>query len=329
MRNNSTRAHWMVYLKWELLSAWKHRARGERTTTEAVPYAYGSAQVRLSAARRGDVVWVVTSPRFDQYRLPPSLIARLNVQKVLDRTRLADSEVGTYVPGYFQKKWRFVVLADRAQSRYFPLNNAYAILKQLTFTGNKKIAPENCPHCQKFIANQEQFYAGLPAHLQTVRRLQSGTEQALLDFAQKVQQGALIFLSYCRNEASTKVRELVEVLHQNGLYCWLDNLMIPQGVQVQEHRLSDVLSDGLRQSTLFLALVTPRYHQNKWTQREWQAAQSELNHARRRRAFHCVELLLGGEPVGPPQNTIAAEDLDRQNLAERIKNYLPKTNGVP
>ncbi|MFQ5771984.1 MAG: toll/interleukin-1 receptor domain-containing protein [bacterium] len=317
--------HLLVFLKWDELLAWKRQRKPDRSLAEEAPYAYGSAQVRISRARPRDVVWVVTAPRFAEYRLPPSLVARLQVRRVVDRKKLTAAEIKELIPGSFKEKWRYVVLSDREHSYYYPLNNAYKILKEVSFAGSSpKLDPENCNHCQRLLATKKQVYSGLPAHLQTVRHLIPGSETSLEKFAREVANGFIVFLSYRRKEASQVAKDLVEKLNEKGAYCWLDNLMIPQNVKVDDQLLTAVLADGLRQSTLFVALVTSQYHSNKWTAIEWQRGRKELNNPHRTRPLQQVEIQMGGKPKGEPQNIIPAARFDAEKLASRLLDWLPE-----
>jgi hypothetical protein len=318
--------HLLVYVSWDTIRSWKQQYPSGKVAEKA-PYAYGSDQVRLGRlARPGDVVWVLSAPRFGGYRLPPSLIARLQVAQVVDQRSPGGAKVDIPQPSAL---WRYVVLADRDHSRYYPLNNAYPTLLSLTFAGG---APglHNCPHCDRLVAAGKGLYAGLPAHLQTVRQLARGAETRLEAFAHAVAEGQVVFLSYRWVEAAPLAIALVERLTGQGVVCWWDHWMMPGRVtrgdiHVDEALLSAALADGLRQSTWVVALVTPTYHCSRWTAQEWQRAGEELNNPRRARQLRRAEVLLGGETSGQADLVLPAADADQ--LADQLLAAIEKDNG--
>jgi len=303
--------HLLVYLSWETIRHWKRDYPAGRVGDRA-PYAYGSDQVRLGRlARPEDVVWVLSAPRFAHYRLPPSLIARLQVDCVVDQR--APGTIKVDIP-QSSALWRYVVLAGREQSRYYPLNNAYPTLRSLTFAG---AAPglRDCPHCERLAAQGRELYAGLPAHLQTVRQLAPGAELLMEDFARAVAGGQVVFLSYRRSEAGPLAVALVERLTAQGVACWWDHRMIPESVargqfHVDKALLEAALDDGLRQSTWLVALVTPTYASGEWTAREWRWAGEELGNLRRARPLRRAEVLLGGRASGQADLVLPAGSAD-------------------
>ncbi len=314
--------HLMVYVKWSVIREWKRRRPSEEAdqTRPALPFAYASNQVRLfQRARPGDVVWVLSAPRFASYRLPPSLIARLQVRQVVDRQSPASADV--FIPEAVEGWGRYVVLANRSQSTYYPLNNAYRALLSLTFAG--KAPPlRDCPHCKRLYEAGRGLYAGIPAHLQTVRQLAPGSGGVMETFARTVENGQIVFLSYRRSEAGPRAMRLVERLADNDVSCWYDHWMIPEpvakgAVSIDDALLSAALTDGLRQSTYFVALVTPTYHHSKWTAKEWQSAVEERTNLRRRRPLRLVEISMSDKASGEADIVIQDEgtDLGEQLLA--------------
>jgi hypothetical protein len=321
--------HLLVYLSWNVLFEWKRRRKEEGadrvSVREAAPFAYGSDQVTLyNNARPGDVVWVFSAPRFSRYRLPPSLIARLHVSDVIDQDNLEeDSEVARKIPDAV-KKWRYVVLGDRSRSTYFPLNNAYSVLTSIEFGGaSKTIDPETCTHCRKLIASGKQIFSGIPAHLQRVRRLARGFGADVERYAAQVKRGRMVFLSYRRRDASRMAGELVRKLEDRSVYCWLDNLMMPRRVaggkiKLKKALMTDTLSDGLRQTTMFLALVTRSYNKSEWTSKELGLAAAEKENPRRTRPLKLVEVLMGGDPSGRADVEIPAEAMSAEEMADEV-----------
>ena len=303
--------HLLVYLSWETIRRWKQDYPSGKVGEKA-PYAYASDQVRLGRlARPGDVVWVLSAPRFARYRLPPSLIARLQVDRLVDQRAPGAVKVDIPQPSAL---WRYVVLADREHSRYYPLNNAYSTLLSLAFAGGAA-GLRDCPHCERLVSAGQGLYAGLPAHLQTVRQLAPGAETALEDFARAVAGGQVVFLSYRRSEAGPLAMALVERLTAQGVACWWDHRMMPGRVargqvQVDKALLAAVLADGLRQSTWVVALATPTYPCSRWTVEEWQRSGEEMRNLRRTRPLRRAVVLLGGEPGSQADLVLPAANAD-------------------
>lgn len=87
------RNHLTAYLSWETILKWKRRRQPDGSVAKTAPYAYGSDQVTLfHHACPGDILWIISAPRFSHYQLPPSLIARLAVTKVIDQESPQASE---------------------------------------------------------------------------------------------------------------------------------------------------------------------------------------------------------------------------------------------
>ncbi len=319
----------LVYLTWETLIQWKKERKPGRNINEDAPYAYGSDQIRLyKLARPGDVLWVICSPRFGPYRLPPSLIARLVVSKVVDQEDPKINERTIFKIPKASEKWQYVALANREKSRYYSLNNAYQALTSLTFISDKsKLDPETCAHCQKLIESGGELYAGLPSHLQTIREIAPEAEPIMQEFAAQVAQGRIIFLSYRRSEAGEVAKDMVRELNKGSVYCWLDNLVMPQRVAkgyklVDDDVLVSALRDGVRQSTMFVALLTPTYHSSRWTRLEWGEAVGEMANPRRARPLQLIMAKLGGKPPTPePAVEIVVGD-NGQQIADQVLNYL-------
>jgi hypothetical protein len=323
--------HLLVYLSWETIRRWKQDYPPGDQIGDKAPFAYGSDQARLGRlARPGDVLWVLSSPRFARYRLPPTLVARLQVERLVDQ-RAPGKEVRLVNIPQPSAGWRYVVLADREYSRYYPLNNAYSTLLSLSFAGG---APSlrDCPHCEQLVAGGKGLYAGLPAHLQTIRQLAPGAETTLEAFAGAVAEGQVVFLSYRWSEATPLAMRLAAHLSERGVACWWDQWMVPQCVAEEDIRLdrdllSAALTDGIRQSTWMVALVTATYYTSWWTAYEWQRAGEEMNNPRRARPLRRAEVLLGGDTSRQADLVLAAAEAD--SLAAQLLAAMEKSPRLP
>ncbi len=298
--------HFLVYLGWDTLLDWRKQRTVGKPIHEDAPFAYGSDQIRMQRlVRPSDILWIICSPRFGPYRLPPSLIAHLEVCGVVDQALLGPAKCTFIKIPKASEPWRYVALANRKKSRYYPLNNAYRTLISLTFVGKQStLNPNECDHCQKLIGREKrkpatELYAGLPSHLQTIRQIAPGEEKQLEEFAAKVVGGRMIFLSYRHIDAGEMAAELFLELEKRRVYTWLDNQVMPQQVtkgrkRVAENVLSGALSDGVRQSTLFVALVTQTYFDKPWTKLEWDEALKEMANPRRARPLRVLAVRMGG-----------------------------------
>jgi hypothetical protein len=156
-------------------------------------------------------------------------------------------------------------------------------------------------------------------------------------FACAVDEGQVVFLSYRWAEATPLAIRLAEQLSERGVACWWDQWMVPQFVAEEEilldrDLLSAALTDGIRQSTWMVALVTATYYTSWWTAYEWQRAGEEINNPRRARPLRRAEVLLGGDTSRQADLVLAAAEADclaAQLLAEMGKpHHLPPTAPV-
>ena len=82
----------------------------------------------------GGVLWLISSPRYGAYRLPPSLIARLHITEVVSN----DDQKADRIDPKVKRAGKWIALADRDRSVYLPLNNALDVLRELWFQGRSK-----------------------------------------------------------------------------------------------------------------------------------------------------------------------------------------------
>lgn len=94
------------------------------------PYALASNDPAFRGIA-GGVLWLVSSPQYGKYRLPPSLVARLQIKDVVAE----DDSVAEEIDSHVREAGRWVALADRDRSVYLPLNNAFDVLCNLRFLG--------------------------------------------------------------------------------------------------------------------------------------------------------------------------------------------------
>ena len=110
---------------------WRQRVLAERgDPTEHFPYAFASGDEAFPRIA-GGVLWLVTSPHFGAYAIPPSLVARLEVIDVVpcNSAQAQDLDIEVLRSG------GWVALAARRRGAYLPVNNALHTLQQLRFRG--------------------------------------------------------------------------------------------------------------------------------------------------------------------------------------------------
>lgn len=79
--------HWMVYVKWTTVIGWKRRMVEAREHGGIHPYQYSSNSLRFRQIESGDILWVVTTPKFNKAgrpsssgrARPPAVMARLRI----------------------------------------------------------------------------------------------------------------------------------------------------------------------------------------------------------------------------------------------------------
>ncbi len=261
------------------------------------PYRYASDQVRFNPMR-GDTVWVAACPRWQAQRLPPTLVARLEIiQDCIDLERDSDLEP---LDRAFTKFGRYLAKSDEAHAEYFPVNNFYATLMNLEFVGGRRLG--SCPKCQQVdLEPGKQLYYHIPYHLQSVRILAENGDSLMRAHAHAVTEQKVFFLSYRHREAELQVREFAAELARQGAVYWLDNEMIrcrartPQDY-IPRERLEQYLSDAIRQSFIFVAFVSPSYLEREWIQYELEQARQfvDQGHVRRVAAIYLAE---GDDPI--------------------------------
>jgi hypothetical protein len=103
----------------------------------ALPFAFGSNWRSFPKfIRKGTVLWVVSAPLYRrkdrrfEYRLPPTLVARLAVSSV---------QAGTKKPRPVRPEdYRWVARAGQRQSYYLPVNNAFYALTEVWFVNQRR-----------------------------------------------------------------------------------------------------------------------------------------------------------------------------------------------
>ena len=157
--------HWMIYVKWRTIVEWKRRMKPDREPGQReYPFQYASNGRSFREIKAGDILWVVTNPRFSKSgrpvtygrSIPIAVMARLRVRTVCCQGHDAARVCGKKLPGcsdvpnlkIHQASDRLVgdILvvgeadvddADPLEVTYPPLYNIFGILGQLAFQNKR------------------------------------------------------------------------------------------------------------------------------------------------------------------------------------------------
>ena len=283
---NSKKQHFLTYVLWEHILKWKRQEimAGHGNRNEHVkPYAFGTSRKFIfNKAKKGDVLWIFTIPKFSEYSSLPSLIAKLIIEKVVDREKDTDKETLDKIPKYIRdrweagnrkKSWQYVVLgkekAEENQSSYFPMNSAFFQIKSAVKPENrKKVTGENGKKNNSYLSN----------YFRTIRKIANRPGNSLLNFVNNLEKQKIVFISYRRGKGSKLVHKLVEQLMREKMNCWLDINRIPQEKDKKiefETFFRNELKSTLDECKTFVALKRSDYFESYWTKLEFNLATDE------------------------------------------------------
>lgn len=302
---------YLAYLLWNVREDWKRLGEQARDEGPLYPYAFGSNWRSFPTfISQGKILWIVSAPLYKgrtrrfKYRLPPTLIARLAVASV--QPGMNEPRPRQVLPEHF----RWVALADRSQSEYLPINNAFYALTEIEFV-NQRGRWRRIPRRPTRRFDPKHPYAHFPQYLQNVSRLAPGSERVLESLAWQISQRRTLFLSYAREESGPPrgdyAARLVEQLRREQFTPWLDMSFVPQLEQNERYvdrELEQILDDGLRQSTIMVALTGPAYRAHWWTRREWSLAKKWTDEGRLR----VLQIPVGDELMDPSLPMIQSSD---------------------
>lgn len=304
-------AGYLVYVKWQVLRSWTRKSRGGGWR---YPYRYATDQ-RHFRPKRGDTVWVVACPRWHRDRLPPTLVARLQLSK--DYVDLDTATDLTPLDRRFRRFGRYLAVADPDHSRYYPINNCYRTLLSLDFQTHRPIS--RCARCtQVEVSPEGSLYAHIPTHLQTVRRLTDEDVRRLNEYAEATERGQVVFISYRHGESDDLVRAFADEVGRQGAAYWLDEEMILYQAKAEQdwlprERLEQMLSDAIQQAYIFVAFASPTYLESDWVRYEIERARffADQGHVRRLVAVNTVE------PAAPLDFTAELRDVSQEVEKDR------------
>lgn len=355
---SGARSHWMVFVKWATIIRWKRdHVRGAVPGEGVYPYQYSSDSVRFLEIEQGDILWVVTTPRFGSRgqpsmsgrARPPAVMARLRVDQLCchrkhDLERRDDNKATVCLgkldlcedPGVLEggvhhasDAWSIVAIGERDKKKdrdplqvtYPPLYNFFGVLPRLRFT--TKRGETDLSDYLEFVAAQDYLtpaqqeakrggrtvrnpgpYAPLGQILQTPRRLTADAARAMDEIHERAVRGNRVFFSYkwqdveaiARTQRRSRVAwigELSRRLDDAGYSSWIDHLQLPEGDV--DGLLDEVLQDAVRQSVLFVALLSPNYGTGT-TLEEWRSSRERAADDKYEHGLVPIVLECGGEP---------------------------------
>jgi hypothetical protein len=283
--------HIAKYVKWERVESWKDRVRvaGDRAK-DGYPYAFASEDDAFLGFV-GDILWLVTLPRYGGYRQAPSLVARLGIvcaAKNDGSGRFAGVDPEVSASG------SNIVFADPKASQYLPLNNMFRTMLGLEFISSAPNIAHTYAKRDRSRDAKRGPYFSLAQHFRKHRFLTASSAAKLERYADAVREGRRVFLSYKRSdfplgldERRSWPEELSDQLTKRDITCWWDRWNLPQddADQLGNGLLAGLLDDAVQQATWFVALVGPGYlgaGDDSWPRQEWRKAGAELGAVERR-----------------------------------------------
>ena len=357
-------AHWMVLVNWNTIAHWKSSVKSAKLPGSSLhPYQYGSSQGRFTEIAAGDVLWILATPRFSPKdrpksrgrARPPAVMARLRVETVCCND--PESKSCKNIPecknkvSIFSDGWPIVVFgekdiekeeADPLKTTYPALYNAYGVMSRLRFQTKKGITCLD--HRLNAIETKSDKYwddngpyGRLAQSFQRLRKLTDESAEVMDELHKRAVLGRRVFFSYrwadtedlAIKEGKSRgewIRELNLALDEENLVPWLDHHQLaPEGPDTG--LLEELLSDAVRQATLFVALVTPNYGvEGSWSATEWTFAGELQNRLGKDGDFknevRRIAINLGGDlsrlEDGIPFEVVAVADQRIETIAEAI-----------
>ncbi len=303
--------HYVAYLRWDVREDWKRLGEQARDGGPLYPFAFGSGlRWFKKLIKDGTILWIVSAPLYKsrarrfEYRLPPTLIARLTVASVKDGSNEPQPRKA------HPEQYRYVAKADRGRSCYLPVNNAFYALTEIEFV-NQRGGRRRIPRQPTGRFDPKHPYAHIPQYLQNVSRLAPGSEQVLESLAAQVRGHRTLFLSYAREESGpgkgNYAARLIEQLRREQFAPWLDMTFVPQlepDERYVDRELEQILDDGMRQSSILVALTGPVYRSHPWTRREWSLAKKWADEG----SLQLLQVPVGGELMDPSLPSVQPSD---------------------
>ena len=357
-----TQAHWTIFVDWKTVIGWKQEMRDARATGSGIyPYQYGSSQERFTDIKKGDVLWVFATPRYGKRgnatatgrARPPAVLARLRVKAVCCHqpgcAKCRELPPCDYRAHPSSSLWPILVIGEKDPEEetpdpywetYPPLYNAFSVMRKLAF--DTKGGETNLQALLERIEQGDEAtwgtagpYGGFGQSLQRLRKLSLSAAGEMDKLHRRAVEGRRVFFSYRWMDVEDLARKsgldrrswigrLHHALEELEMVPWLDHHQLaPQGPDTG--LLEELLSDAVRQATLFVAFATPSYGApGSWSAAEWIHAgkQRQKVGTRSLQQIPRLALLCGGDPAllddGRPSRRIELVDTRPEAVASVI-----------
>ncbi len=281
-KNNQHKAHFIVYVRWDIILDWKGNEIVENKLSKnehLKPYAYGTGARGISEkVKKGDILWIFTIPIYGNFSSFPSVVAMLTVDEVIDQENEKNKDKLARIPGYIRKHWdpdkkkgwKYAIIGNKDESHYFPLNNAYDLI-------TKKILKDKSCILEKRISGK--YYGYIAQYFQTIRRIPVNLIRDMISYKKKIHRSDSIFISYRRRSGSKTVKILVESLLKRGINCWLDINRMPQNKtrhysDKEKQYFKNEIENAIHESKMFIAIISEDYFEREWTNLEFEIAKN-------------------------------------------------------
>lgn len=268
--------HYIAYVKWDLILDWKKDEISKNRfdkENQIKPYAHGTSSNGAVNIKKGDILWVITIPKYGVYSSYPSLNARFVIDENINQESAAGTEKLNKIPPYIRayrdpktgKRWKYVLIGKEKGSKYFPINNVYNLLITTILKMKSKAI-------EKKTAGKGLGYIG--QHFQPIRLLDEEYGNDFMDYADRITKSDSLFISYRRGKGVKTVKTIVEMLLKEKINCWIDINRMPQYTSDEENEKAEIyfnltLKKAISESRGFLALRRTDYYQSKWTRKEY------------------------------------------------------------
>ncbi len=189
-------------------------------------------------------------------------------------------------------------------------SNAFYALTEIEFV-NQRGQRRRIPRQPARRFDPKHPYAHFPQYLQNVSRLAPGSEHVLESLAWHVREQRTLFLSYARVESGPGkgdyAARLIEQLRREQFAPWLDMTFVPRldpDERYDDRELEQILDDGMRQSSILVALTGPVYRSHSWTRREWSLAKKQADEG----SLRLLQVPVGGELMDPSLPLVQPSD---------------------
>lgn len=280
--HRNQKKHFIAYVRWDVILDWKRSEIINKRLSKnehLKPFAYGTGARGIEKKIRDkDIIWIFSIPVYGSFSSFPSLIAMLTVAEVIDQKNENDIKRLNLIPDYIKKHWnpvtkkgwQFVIIGEKSESKYFPINNMYDLMIS-------EFLKDKSANLEKRIAGK---HYGLIAHyFQTIRIIPKDKHKKIIVYKKGIDKKATVFISY-RHRRSTRIVAFIESLLKKGANCWLDVNRMAQHLPEQYKEQSTYyfrkeIENSIKESSVFVAIIDNDYFESEWTVFEYNIAKTQ------------------------------------------------------